>query len=347
MNQEKMGTCVLTGSLKLLFAWFVIFMLYSSTYAVEKSKQADVLSKYPLKLTLQWFPQAQFAGYYVAKEKGYFKAAGLEVDLQHKQPQDSMLDLLENGQTDFITNFLAAGIKARSNGSRIVNIAQISQKSSLVFVSRKKSGISKLTDITGKTTGLWSVDFKVIPEIMLRKNRIKTKVIPVVSGVGLFLWGVVDVITVTWYNEYHELLSAGINEDELTTFFFSKYNLDIPEDGIYCHQSTWKRRPETCRRLAQAVLKGWRTAFADKNATLKIVKEYCQKAHIPFNMSHQRWMLDTMEKLIFPENSHAGMLTPATYRKTAKLLQTMQEIKTIPAYSDFYKDISTSQKANK
>lgn len=182
---------------------------------------------------------------------------------------------------------------------------------------------------------------------MLRKNRIKTKVIPVVSGVGLFLWGVVDVITVTWYNEYHELLSAGINEDELTTFFFSKYNLDIPEDGIYCHQCTWKRRPETCRKLAKAVLKGWQTAFADKDATLKIVKEYCKKAHIPFNMSHQRWMLDTMEKLIFPENSQAGMLTPATYRKAAKLLQTMQEINTIPAYSDFYKDISTSQKANK
>ena len=298
--------------------------------------------------TPQWFPQAQFAGYYMAQELGLYNKYGLNVIFQHKPPQRKLFSVLMDKNADFVTDFLSSGIKMRSNGAKIVNIGQISQHSALVFVARKSSGIKKLEDINGKKVGIWMVDFQEIPRALLEKHKIKAEIIPVVSGIELFLWHGIDVIAVMWYNEYHELLASGINEDEMTSFFFKDYNLDIPEDGIYCLQETYEKNPEMCRKFVKASIEGWKEAFKNKKRTLEIIRKYCRENHIPYNNSHQSWMLNRMEELIFPAGGDTpGFLSPKTYQDTVKKLKATGVINTIPLYGSFYKDILNGDDSGK
>ena len=186
--------------------------LFSTAFSQDQEvKAAPALTK--VVFTPQWFPQAQFAGYYMAQELGIYNKCGLDVVFQYKPPQRTLISVLTDKNADFVTDFLSSGIKMRSNGMKVVNIGQISQRSALVFVARKSSGIKKLEDINGKKVGIWMTDFQEVPKALLEKHKIKAEIIPVVSGIELFLCRGIDVIAVMWYNEYHELLSSGINED--------------------------------------------------------------------------------------------------------------------------------------
>lgn len=325
---------------------FAVSSLLSSAAFSQKAENPAVQQPALTRVvfTPQWFPQAQFAGYYMAQELGIYNKYGLEVVFQHKPPQRKLISVLTDKNADFVTDFLSSGIKMRSNGMKIVDVGQISQRSALVFVARKSAGIRKLEDINGKKVGIWMVDFQEIPKALLEKHKIKAEIIPVVSGIELFLCRGIDVIAVMWYNEYHELLSAGINEDEITTFFFKDYNLDIPEDGIYCLQETYEKNPEMCRNFVKASIEGWREAFKNKKRTLEIIRKYCRENHIPYNNAHQSWMLNRMEELIIiPGEEHVvGFLSPKVYLDTAKKLKSTGVINTIPAYSEFYKDVLNS-----
>ncbi|QSH41752.1 ABC transporter substrate-binding protein [Lentisphaerota bacterium ZTH] len=300
-------------------------------------------------LTLHWLPQAQFAGYYMALKKGFYQQQGLDVKILHKKPHESIFELLKKRKTDFITVFLSTAIKARSQGLDLVNTGQISQKSALVFVARKDSNIKTIKDMHGCKVGIWTVDFKVIPQVLLQKNNVKSEIIPVVSDVDLFLWRGVDVIVTMWYNEYHMILNAGINEDELTTFFFSDHGLDIPEDGIYCLERYWQKNPEICRRLLAATMQGWRAAFRNKKKALRLIQKYCKAGHRPFNKAHQQWMLSKMEKLIFPDNQNCqGRLSASAFKKSVKILQMAGVIKAVPTYNSFCRiaDLSKIERGN-
>ena len=323
-----------------LLLFIVSGLLPSAVFSQKtESEAAPALTK--VIFTPQWFPQAQFAGYYMAQELGIYNKCGLDVVFQYKPPQRTLISVLMDKNADFVTDFLASGIKMRSNGVKVVNVGQISQRSALVFVARKGSGIKKLEDINGKKVGIWMTDFQEVPKALLDKYKIKAEIIPVVSGIELFLCRGIDVVAVMWYNEYHELLSSGINEDEITTFFFSDYNLDIPEDGIYCLQETYGKKPEMCRKFVKASLEGWQEAFKNKKRTLEVIRKNCRENHIPYNNAHQSWMLNRMEELIFPpgEGHLAGFLSPKAYLDTAKKLKSTGVIKTIPPYSEFYKDV--------
>lgn len=328
----------------------LLFIIYGSLSSVVFSQNRETNAAPPavskVVFTPQWFPQAQFAGYYMAHELGIYQKYGLDVVFQHKPPQRTLTSVLMEKNADFVTDFLSSGIKMRSNGMKIVNIGQFSQRSALAFVARKSSGIKKLEDIDGKRVGIWMVDFQEIPKALLEKHKIKAEIIPVVSGIELFLCRGIDVIAVMWYNEYHELLSAGINEDEITTFFFSDYNLDIPEDGIYCLQETYEKNPKMCEKFVKASIEGWVEAVKNKKKTLEIIRKYCRENHIPYNNAHQSWMLDRMEKLIFPPGEYiAGFLSPKKYLDTAKKLKTTGVIKIIPPYSEFYKNVLNGNSA--
>jgi NitT/TauT family transport system substrate-binding protein len=327
------GTCF-----ALLF--FIVYGLPFSAVFSQKPESEAAPARAKVVFTPQWFPQAQFAGYYMAQELGIYNKYGLDVVFQHKLPQRTLISTLMDKNADFVTDFLSSGIKMCSNGIKVVNIGQISQRSALVFVSRKSSGIKKLEDINGKKVGIWMVDFQEIPKALLEKHKIKAEIIPVVSGIELFLCRGIDVIAVMWYNEYHELLSSGINEDEITTFFFSDYNMDIPEDGIYCLRETYEKNPGMCGKFIKASIEGWHEAFKNKKKTLEIIRKYCRENHIPYNNAHQSWMLNRMEELIFPPGDHiAGFLSPKMYLDTAKKLKSTGVIKTIPPYSEFYKNV--------
>ena len=287
----------------------------------------------------QWFPQAQFAGYYVAFEKGLYKQHGIDLKILRGGPERSFREMLAGGQADFASQFLSTGIEKRSKGFRIVNIGQIVQRSGLMLVAKKSSGIHTPADLNGKQISLWK-DFELQPRAFFRKYNLHVEVIPQAYTLNLFLRGGVDAASAMWYNEYHSILSAGVNEDELTTFFFDRHGLNFPEDAVFCLEETWRRDPALCRAFMKATLEGWQHAFAHPEEALDIVMKYVDEARINTSRAHQKWMFERMRDIILPQDKHRtlGRLSEADYRTVSRELHHAGIIKTIPSYGAFHVD---------
>ncbi len=136
------------------------------------------------------------------------------------------------------------------------------------------------------------------PRAFFRKYHLQVREVPQSATLNLFLRGGVEVASAMWYNEYHQILNAGVNPEELTTFFLADHGMNFPEDGIYCLEDTAKQHPESCRAFVAASLEGWRYAFAHPDEALDIVMQYVQAANVATDRVHQKWMLEQMREII-------------------------------------------------
>jgi NitT/TauT family transport system substrate-binding protein len=290
----------------------------------------------------QWQPQAQFAGYYVAFEKGFYRQHGLTVKILRGGPEAPASEWLAKGRANFGTMFLSDGIERRARGIKLVDIAQIVQRSALMLVAKKSSGINSPQDMNGKKVGLWRHEFQLQPRAFFRKFGLKVKVIPQAGTINLFLRGGVDVASAMWYNEYDQIIESGVNPSELTTFFMADYGMNFPEDGIYCLADMARRHPQTCRAFVTASIAGWKYAFAHPKEALDIVMRYVNAAHVASNRMHQKWMLARMQDIIQPKGKAIpmGTLTQATYDRVSQEMLKSGMIKAIPKFSKFYKDFA-------
>jgi NitT/TauT family transport system substrate-binding protein len=292
----------------------------------------------------QWQPQAQFAGYYVAYEKGFYWERGLDVKILRGGPEHPPAEMLAQGLADFGTMQLAAGIVRRARGIDLVDICQLAQHSALMLVAKKSSGIIDPEDMNGKKVGLWGEDFQGQIRAFLNKYHLKVKTVPQGTTLNLFLRGGVEVASAMWYNEYHLLLEAGLNPKELSAFFLADYGFNFPEDGLYCMARTYRDKPLICRNFVQATIAGWRYAFAHPEEALDIVMKYVNAAHVPTNRVHQKWMLERLRTMILPAGAQSpiGTLNRQDYRRTAESLKNDGSIKEIPDFSQFYINCANS-----
>ena len=300
-----------------------------------------VFAETPLKrvsLIPQWIPQASFAGYIVALEKGFYREAGIDLTLHEGGPDKSSFAQVSAGKATFCSGWLAYAIAQRVSGLRVVNLAQIIQRSALMLVARKSSGIKRPKDFNGKTVGLWEGQWRVQPRIFFHKFGVKVRIVPAYTSMNLFLKGGVDAITAMWYNEYHKILNSGLNPDELSLFFFSDFGLNMPEDGLYCMEETFKADPQLCARFVQASLKGWLYAFNHEDETVELVMKHADAAHTGTNRTHQRWMLARVKDLIMPggDKNRLGKLRLEDYTHAGQLLKESGMIDRLPRFDDFY-----------
>jgi len=290
-------------------------------------------------LVPHWIPQAQFAGYMVALDKGFYRDVSLDLSLMQGGPEIDPFDALEAGKVTFAVGWLSSAIKRRASGLPVVNIAQIVQRSALLIVARKSSGIVKPQDLNGRKVALWGGDFNIPPAVFFRMHDATVKAIPNYSSIGLFLKGAVDATVAMWYNEYHTILNSGLNKDDLTVFPLSEYRISFPEDGLYCMEDTFRSDPQMCLDFVEASLRGWTWAFDNPEEALNIVMKYADAAHTGTNRAHQRWMLARMKDLMAPrtEFSRIGRLLPEDYGSVGNLLKELSVPLNLPRFEDFYR----------
>ena len=302
--------------------------------------RADALRR--VSLIPQWMPQAQFAGYMVALKKGFYREAGLDLTLLPGGPGRPSLECVINGQASFATGWLTTAIQRRAAGAPLVNLAQIVQRSALMLVTLRSSGIHRPRDLNGKRVGLWGGDFSLPPWVFFRKHEIRDiRIVPQYHSIDLFLKGGLDAASAMWYNEYHLMINSGIDPDELNTFMFAEDGINFPEDGLYCREELLQAAPEVCGAFVLASLRGWTYTFEHPEEALTIVMDSVRDSGVGANTAHQRWMLARMADIIRPRGPGArlGRLDPDDYNQVGRVLMEKGLIDSLPPYIDFFKEL--------
>ncbi|HOO63173.1 MAG TPA: ABC transporter substrate-binding protein [Synergistaceae bacterium] len=292
----------------------------------------------PLFVLPQWSPQSQFAGIYVAYEKGFYLRHLLDVTILRGGPDADPWEYLRKGKADLVTQFLTSALEARDKGLPVVLLGQVVQKSSLMVVGRKDRGIESPEDLSGRPLSLWESSFRLGFDLLFEKRNLVPRIYPQYYSVNLFIRGVVDACVAMYYNEYHMLYQAGFNFDELSGFLLENYGFGFPEDGVYSTESFYRENPEACQAFVEATLEGWIYAREHPEEALDIVMKYVNRAHVPTNRGHMRWMLEKILPCILPASGDAwipGVLSREEYRKTGEALMEGKLMGTFPLYEDF------------
>ncbi len=295
----------------------------------------------PVSVMLQWVPQAQFAGFYVAQDQGFYARRGLDVRLEHGGPHRDSAQALEEGEADFATLFLATALVHRDRGVPLMNVAQIVQRSSLVIVGREDRGVRSPRDLAGRRVSLWGEAFEAPYRAFFALVGISVDAVPQHRSVNLFLRGGVDACCAMYYNEYHAIWQAGLDEDQIEPFFLRDWGIDFPEDGLYARASTVALSPDVARNLAEGTLEGWRFALKSPDVALDSVMRRVQEGGAPTNRPHMAWMLTHILPAIFPDDGGPdlpGKLSREAYIRTARILERHGIIRRIDPFESFTLD---------
>jgi NitT/TauT family transport system substrate-binding protein len=284
-----------------------------------------------------WIPQAQFAGYYLAAEKGFYRNEGLDVVVLDGGPQRPVDKLLRSGEATIASHFLSAALKLRDGGMPLVHLAQITQRSALMLVAHKSHGIRALKDFEGKKVSVWPA-FSAQPQALFRRHNLNVQMITQGATINLFMRGGVDAASAMWYNEYHLFLNSGLTEDDVAVFFYDQNDLNFPEDTLICLEDTWQTNRDVCRKFVKATLAGWQYACDNREEALKVVMARTEQARTGTNRAHQRWMLKCMCELIRPVRPGVsfGELSREDYDRVVEGLKGVDEIKSAPTYDEFH-----------
>ena len=309
----------------------VLLLLFSASGNADDSlKRASFI---PL-----WLPQAQFAGYYMALEKGIYRRNGIDLTILDGGPQHPPAEYLRDGRADFAALWLTTALQRRSEGLALVNVAQVVQQSSMLLLAKKSSGIHSLAEMTGKKVGLWGGDLDIPVRAVFDSNGLQVQVVAQSATVNLFLRGGVDVTSAMAYNEYHTIVNSGVNPDELNVFALKDHGVNFPEDGLYALQQTVQRDPQLVDAFVRASLEGWDYAFAHPDEAIDVVLRVMQKARVPANRMHQKWMLARLQDVIRPaagNDRQAGVLSRQDYQAVSRELQRTGRMRGVVDYDVF------------
>ena len=250
--------------------------------------------------TTAWTAQAQFAGYYIAKEKGFYKQAGLDVVIQHPSLTSSAFHRLQTAQTNAIMMSMMSAIDFISQGIPLVNIFQDSMNSSNILVTRWDTDPMKLK---GKKVAIFNSDPSYMAMIMNHREKMNFEWVRFTSNINLFLSGAVDAMMTVSYNEYYMLQQAGFKMAEGSIYRFSERGYNIQENGVYVMRDYYLSHRDECQRFAAATKKGWEWAAAHPYEALEIVMKYVHRFNSPTNLVMQKMMLKETLRLQIDRDS--------------------------------------------
>ena len=279
------------------------------------------------KITVQmkWVPQAQFAGYYVAQAKGYYKEAGLDVTIKPGGPDVSPVQVIAGKSADAIVNWMPDALAAREAGVPLVNIAQVFDRSGLMLTCKKSSGVSSPKDLKGKTLGVWYGGNEYPFLNWMAKLGYKTdsdvKVLKQGFNVDPLLQNQAACISTMIYNEYWQVIDAGVKESELVTFYYQDQGVASLEDGLYVLESSLKDKAFVAKmaKFLKATFKGWNEAVKNPEEAAKIMVAADSSGSA--TVAVQKRQMENVAKLITNANTaKIGYLDPAAFERTVKVL---------------------------
>lgn len=274
---------------------------------------------------LKWLPQAQFAGYYMAQAKGYYKAEGLDVTIKPGGPDISPVQVIAGNGADVVVNWMPDALAAREAGVPLVNIAQVFDHSGLMLTCKKSNGVTSPKDLKGKTLGVWyggnEYPFLNWMGKLGYKPDTDVKILKQGFNVDPLLQNQASCISTMIYNEYWQVVDAGIKESDLVTFFYEKEGVATLEDGLYVMEAKLKD-PAFVARMAKflkASFKGWNEAVKNPEEAAKVVVAADMSGSATLKV--QKRQMENVARLITAANTpKMGYLEPAAYERTVKVL---------------------------
>ncbi|MBL6773204.1 MAG: ABC transporter substrate-binding protein [Alphaproteobacteria bacterium] len=300
---------------KVLVAAFAAAASLSATVAQAQDK---------FTIQLQWVTQAQFAGYYVAKDKGFYDAVDLDVTIRPGGPDIAPPQILAGGGADIMVNWMPSALSARENGLPVVNVAQPFKSSGMMLTCRRDSGISSTDDLAGKTLGVWFFgnEFPFLSwmsQLGLGTDGGDNGVTVLQQGFNVdpIFNGQADCVSTMTYNEYWQVIDGGLSADELIVFKYEDQGVATLEDGLYVLEDNLSDPAFADRltRFVSASMKGWKYAEANVEEAVEIILENDDTGTATYE--DQFRMMGEIAKLTAGSN---GALDPADYDRTVATL---------------------------
>lgn len=247
-------------------------------------------------LRLKWLHQAQFAGYYVAQDRGFYREERLDVTINPGGPNIVAENLVASGAEDFAHGGgMESVLTGRDKGLPLVAIAMVFPKVPFVMVAKKESGITRLQDFEGKKVSMWYTGAQFIVRAMLRAKGVdpaKITEVPQPVTMQPFIRNEVSVAMVTTYNELQTLYAEGLKD--LVLFDPADYGIVIPRDPIVTSEKTIRERPDVVQRFLRATLRGWKYAIENQAEAVDIVL----KQNPGLKKDHQTIMMREVARLM-------------------------------------------------
>ncbi|THD76470.1 ABC transporter substrate-binding protein [Thalassobius vesicularis] len=275
-------------------------------------------------LQLKWVTQAQFAGYYVALDKGFYAEEGLDVTIKPGGPDIAPAQVIAGGGADVVLDWMPSALASREKGLALVNIAQPFKSSGMMLTCRKDAGVASPADFKGKTLGVWFFGNEYPFLSWMSKLGYSTEggadgvtVLKQGFNVDPILQGQAACVSTMTYNEYWQIIDAGLSPDDLVVFKYEDQGVATLEDGMYVLEDNLKDPAfvEKMVKFVRASMKGWKWAEENPDDAAMIVLD--NDASGAQTEAHQKRMMGEVAKLTAGSN---GALDPADYERTVASL---------------------------
>src|SRR5690348_7132817 len=320
-----------------------VFVLVGAVWAAAGAgASTGKASKTKVTLQLKWVTQAQFAGYYAAKAKGYYDQAGLDVKLKVGGPDIIPEQVVAGGGAEFGLDWLPSLLSARDKGTKLVNIAQVFARSGMTQLTWKDSGIKSIPQMRGKKVANWlgGNEFELFAALTKAgMDPSKNKGVTIVKqpfDMNLFMKRQVDSASAMTYNELAQVLETKNPKtgklytlNDLKVFKYSDLGTGMLQDGIFVKGDFLKdaKNQDIAKRFLEASFKGWAYCRDHLQDCTNIVL----KNGPTLGRGHQLWQVNEINALIWPAPLGIGVMDSASYKRTADISLKYKIIKKQPS----------------